>query len=687
MAQTGTGSYLVNKDFYMSSIPFKDAKEKANKLRQEISLHDRLYYIENQPSISDSEYDALMRELRSIEEEHPELITPDSPTRRVSGTVADGFDNIDHIVPMISIDNIQNEDDAYDFDKRVKKYLELDENIDIEYVCEPKFDGVSASLTYENGILTKGATRGDGRKGEDITQNLKTIKAIPLSLNTNNKQPKLIEIRGEVIYANEDFAKLNKQLAAEGKPVYANARNTASGSLRQLDPSITASRPLDFYGWGIGHSEGLNGTTEWEVIENIKKWGFKIDARIAKFDNISGAISYHHEIENSRDDLPYDADGVVIKVNDKKYQRELGSTAKYPRWAVAYKFKPRQATTVVNDIIVQVGRMGLITPLAKVQPVVIAGVTISNASLHTEDIVMQKDVRKGDTVLIERAGDVIPQIVKSIPEKRTGKEKKFKMPSNCPSCKTPIEKEGAYYYCPNLSCPDQIKGRIEHMASRRAFDIVGLGEKIVVQFLEQGVIKDPSDIFYLKKENIINLERFADKSTENLINEIEKNKKIPFDRFLNAISIRHVGQRMSQVIAENFGDLDSLMNASVQELEQIDSVGPEIAKSIVNFFSIESNVNSINKMLGGGVEIIYSQKAKGDKLAGKTFVLTGTLENYTRDEAKEIIENEGGKVTSSVTKKTNYVIAGESPGSKYDKALKLDIPIIDENEFKVLVGK
>ncbi|NIP39751.1 MAG: NAD-dependent DNA ligase LigA [Candidatus Dadabacteria bacterium] len=669
----------------MSPIPFSKAKKKIEKLREEINHHDRLYYIENQPSISDAEYDELLRELRTLEDAHPKLITPDSPTQRVSGTVAEGFEQVQHIVPMISIDNIQTEEDAYDFDKRIKKLLELDEELEIEYVCEPKFDGVSASLTYENGILTMGATRGDGKTGENITQNLKTIKAIPLSINGNGNPPEIIEIRGEVIYSIEAFAELNRELAKEGKPLYANARNTASGSLRQLDPAITASRPLDFYGWGIGHSEGTDNETEWDVIEKIKGWGFKIDPRIAKFSDITGAITYHHEIENSRDDLPYDADGIVIKVNDKKFQRELGSTAKYPRWAVAYKFKPRQATTRVNDIIVQVGRMGLITPLAKVEPVVIAGVTISNASLHTEDIVLQKDIRKGDTVLIERAGDVIPQIVKSITEKRTGKEKKFTMPANCPSCKTEIEKEGSYYYCPNLSCPDQIKGRIEHLASRRAFDIRGLGEKIVVQFLEEGIIKDPSDIFSLKKENIIDLERFADKSTENLINEIQKNKKISFDRFLNAISIRHVGQRMSQVIAENFSSLNSLMKADAEQLEQIDSVGPEIAESIVNFFSIESNVDTINKMLGAGVEITYTQKTKGDKLAGKTFVLTGTLENYTRDQVKELIESEGGKVTSSVTKKTSYVVAGDNPGSKYDKADKLGITIIDEDQFKELV--
>ena len=559
----------------MSSKPeisYSEAKKRVENLRDEINRHDRLYYIENEPTISDSEYDALMRELRNTEDAHPKLITPDSPTQRVSGTIAEGFDSVQHIVPMISIDNIQTEDDAHDFDKRIKRFLELDEGIDIEYVCEPKFDGVSASLTYKNGLLRTGATRGDGKTGENITQNLKTIKAIPLRLKSDEKPPELIEVRGEVIYSTAAFARLNKELAKEGKPVYANARNTASGSLRQLDPSITATRPLDFYGWGFGHAQGSNNNSEWEVINKLKNWGFKVDPRISMFNNIEQAISYHHEIESSRDKLPYDADGVVIKVNNKKFQKELGSTAKYPRWAVAYKFKARQATTTINDIIVQVGRMGLITPLAKVEPVIIAGVTISNASLHTQDIVMQKDIRKGDTVLIERAGDVIPQIVKSIPEKRTGKEKKFKMPLHCPSCSTRIEKEGSYYYCPNLSCPDQVKGRIEHLASRKAFDISGLGEKIIIQFLQEGIINDPADIFSLKKETIIDLERFADKSTENLINEIEKNKRVTFDRFLNAISIRHVGQRMSQVVAENFKDLDTLINADEQQLLDRSSV-------------------------------------------------------------------------------------------------------------------
>jgi len=669
----------------MKKISNKQAAKKILELRELIDKHDHLYYVENNPQVSDSEYDDLMRDLKLLEKLFPRLITPYSPTQRVSGKVADGFKSLDHIAPMMSIDNIQTEEDAYEYDKRIKKFLELDSDISIEYVCEPKFDGVSASLTYKNGLLLTGATRGDGKTGEDITRNLKTIKAIPLHLNNGKRLPAVVEIRGEVIYSKMSFAKLNKELEDAGEPVFSNPRNAAAGSLRQLDSRITATRPLDFYAWGIGHIENTKNETEWQIIERLRNWGFKVDPRINLFNNVEEAISYHHEIEKSRGDLPYDADGVVLKVNLKRYQNELGSTAKYPRWAVAYKFKSQQATTIVNDIIVQVGRMGLITPLAKVEPVKIAGVTISNISLHTEDIVIQKDVRKHDTVLVERAGDVIPQIVISIPEKRTGKEIKFKMPINCPTCNTGIEKEGSYYFCPNLSCPDQVKGRIEHLASRKAFDIRGLGEKIITRFMEEGLIKDPADIFYLKKGNILDLERFAEKSTDNLLNEIENNKKVTFDRFLNAISIRHVGERMSQVIADNIQDLHSLINVTEEELINIDTVGPEIAKSIVNFFKIESNINTINKMLDAGVEIFYNQKVRSDKLKGKTFVLTGTLESYTRDSAKEIIESHGGKVTSSISKNTSYIIVGDNPGSKLDKAISLGIEILYEKGLEKLI--
>jgi DNA ligase (NAD+) len=422
-------------------------------------------------------------------------------------------------------------------------------------------------------------------------------------------------------------------------------------------------------------------------MERLRKWGFKVEKRIMRCKNIKEAISYHHEMEAIRDELPYEADGVVIKVDRRDYQRELGTTAKHPRWSIAYKFKPRQATTRIRDIVVQVGRMGLLTPVAELDPVRIGGVTVSRATLHTEDIIKEKDIRIGDTVLVERAGDVIPEIIKPIVEKRTGKERRFNMPERCPSCGTRVEKEGSYYYCPSLSCPAQIKGRLKHLASRRAFDIEGLGEKIVEQLMKEGLIKDLADVFYLKKEDLIGLERFADKSASNLEEEIEKSKRIPFDRFIHALSIRHVGERLSQVLAENFPSLEALMEASEERLMEIPTVGPEVARSITSFFREKRNREVIEKMISAGVKIEYRPSArKGDKLKGQTFVFTGTLRSFTREEAKRLVEEQGGRVSSSVTRKTNYVVVGEEPGSKLDVARSLGIPILDEEGFKRLIG-
>ncbi|HVY55434.1 MAG TPA: NAD-dependent DNA ligase LigA, partial [Thermodesulfobacteriota bacterium] len=523
----------------------KEAKKKIEKLSRELEYHNYLYYVKNAPEISDYEFDSMLNELKELESEYPDLVKPDSPTQRVGGWVAEGFAPVNHIVPMMSIDNISNIDGAYEFDKRVKRLLGIDG--DIEYVAEPKFDGVSASLTYDGGLLTKGATRGNGLVGEDVTNNLKTIKTIPLKLKGKKTVPRLIEIRGEVLYPIEAFRKLNRELAEEGEPLFANPRNAASGAIRQLDSSITASRPLTFYGWGVGEVRGMEIKTEWDLVESLREWGFKIEDHMMTCANIGEAISYQKEMESARDSLPYEADGIVIKVNRRDYQKELGTTAKHPRWNIAYKFKPRQGTTRINDIIVQVGRVGLLTPVADLEPVSIGGITIKRASLHTDDIIKAKDLRIGDTVLVERAGDVIPEVVMPITEKRTGKEKVFRMPEKCPVCGTSVEKEGAYFYCPNLSCPAQLKGRIIHMASRRAFDIEGLGEKIVEQLMVKELVKDMADIFYLRKEDLEPLERFAEKSASNLEAEIEKSKKVPFDRFINALSIRHVGERVAQI--------------------------------------------------------------------------------------------------------------------------------------------
>ncbi|MEW6143719.1 MAG: NAD-dependent DNA ligase LigA [Thermodesulfobacteriota bacterium] len=664
----------------------KEAEKKIEKLSRELEYHNYLYYVKNAPEISDYEFDSMLNELKELEAGFPDLVKPDSPTQRVGGWVAEGFASVSHVVPMMSIDNVSGIDGAYEFDKRVKRLLGTDG--DIEYVAEPKFDGVSASLRYDDGILTKGATRGNGLVGEDVTNNLKTIKTIPLKLKGKDHIPGLIEIRGEVLYPIEAFRKLNRELAEAGEPLFANPRNAASGAIRQLDSSITASRPLTFYGWGVGEVRGTDIKTEWQLVERLREWGFKVEDHMMKCANIDEAISYQKEMESARDNLPYEADGIVIKVNRRDYQKELGTTAKHPRWNIAYKFKPRQGTTRIKDIIVQVGRVGLLTPVAELEPVSIGGITIKRASLHTDDIIRAKDIRIGDTVLVERAGDVIPEVVMPIIEKRTGKEKAFRMPDKCPVCGTHVEKEGAYYYCPNLSCPAQLKGRILHLASRRAFDIEGLGEKIVEQLMAKGMVKDPADVFYLKKEDLEPLERFAEKSASNLEAQIEKSKNVTFDRFINALSIPHVGERVAQIMAENYHDVDALMNTTVDALMDIHTVGTEIAESIVHFFGLKQSRRLIEKMLDAGVKIQYRKKAAvSDKLKGQVFVFTGALESMTRDEAERLVAEHGGRATSSVTKKTSYVVVGSDPGSKYDKAVSLGIQILSEDEFKKMIGE
>ena len=667
------------------NISKSQASKRVEELSKELEHHNNLYYIQNSPEISDYEFDALLNELKSIEALYPELVKPDSPTQRVGGAVAEGFNSVPHRVPMMSIDNISDEEGAYDFDNRVKRILEIDS--DIEYVAEPKFDGVSASLTYEKGLLTQGATRGNGLMGEDVTTNLKTINTIPLRLKGIKNIPDLIEIRGEVLYPIKAFKALNKELSDQGEPVFANPRNAASGAIRQLDSSITAQRPLDFYAWGVGEVIGFDINFEEEIIQALRSWGFKVEDHIMKCENIDEAISYQKEMEPVRDNLPYEADGIVLKVNRKDYQRELGATAKHPRWNIAFKFKPRQATTKINDITVQVGRIGLLTPVAELEPVKISGITIKRASLHTDDIIKDRDIRVGDTVLIQRAGDVIPEVVMPIIEKRSGQEVEFKMPEKCPSCETTVEREGSYYYCPNLSCPAQLKGRIKHLASRKAFDIEGLGEKIVEQLMDVGLIKDLADVFYLKKEDLLPLERFAEKSAANLEEEIEKSKKVTFDRFINALSIRHVGERMAQILAENFSSIEELMSQSEESLTNIHTVGKEIAKSTVHFFEQEANTELISKMLLSGIKIQHNEKTEiSDKFAGQSFVFTGALQTMTRDGAQKLAQTHGGRATSSVTKKTSYLVVGKDPGSKYDKAISLEVKVLSEEEFLNLVN-
>jgi len=667
----------------IENMSLEDIKKKIESLRIELDNHNYLYYVKNNPVISDQEFDEMLRELIELENAYPEFNVADSPSKKIGGTVAEGFKPYEHTAPMMSMDNITNKAEAFDFNGRIQRLLSSTD--DIQFIGQPKFDGVSASLVYERGILVRAATRGDGKTGEDVTNNIKTIGSVPLRLRNEIHPPQLIEIRGEVIFPIESFGKLNKRLAEAGELLFANPRNAASGTLRQLDSGVTAKRPLDFYAWGIGYVDGRNFKKETEVMKQIEQWGFKVDSRIETCRDITEAISYHNTMESIRDKVGYEADGVVIKVNEIKLQKLLGYTAKYPRWCIAFKFKPRQATTVVKDITVQVGRIGLLTPVAELEPVNIGGITIRRASLHTENIIKSKDIRIGDTVVIQRAGDVIPDVVKPVLEKRTGDEKPFVMPKRCPACSTFVEQENAYFYCTNLSCRAQIKGRICHLASKDSFNIEGLGEKIVDQLIEEGLLNDLSDVFYLKMENLNGLEGFAEKSSENLIDEIQKRKKISFERFINALSIKHVGQRSAQLLAHNFNNLDELMNASYEQLTEVNGTGDKMAESIISFFQNKKNIKVMRKILDSKVEIYNVRKRYESRFQGLVFVITGTLANYSRNEIKALIEENGGKVAAAVSGRTDYVLYGKNPGSKLDNANKFGIKTINEEKFKNLM--
>lgn len=664
----------------------KDKKTRIKKriefLRSELNKHNYLYYIKDAPIISDQEFDEMQRELIQLEEENPEFAAADSPSMKVGGAVAEGFTSCKHIVPMMSIDNITSEGDALAFSSRVRKLLSYTDKDALQFIGQPKFDGVSASLVYEKGILVRAATRGDGQTGEDVTGNVKTIGSVPLRLRNEIDPPPLIEIRGEVIYPLKSFKKLNEQMVKAGEPPFANPRNAASGSLRQLDPKVTARRPLDFYAWGTGHIDDRRFKTETEIMKQIEQWGFKVEDKLEKCKDIGEAVFYHRRMESIRDELVYEADGVVIKVDEKDVQKLLGSTSKSPRWCIAFKFKSRQATTVIEDITVQVGRVGLLTPVAELRPVSIGGITIKRASLHTENTIISKDIRIGDTVVVQRGGDVIPDIVKPVLEKRTGKEKPFVMPERCPACSTPAKQENEYFYCPNdLLCKAQLKGRIQHLASKDSFDIKGLGEKKVEQLIEKGLLNDLSDIFYLKVEDLEGLEGFAEKSSKKLIDEIEKSRNISFERFITALSIKDVGKETAQILAQNFQSLDDLKNAQEEQLKNIYDIGDKMAESIKSFFQSEKNTEVVRRILDSEVKIDYSRRKYEDRLQGLTFVITGTLKSYSRSEIKTLIENNGGKVASAVSSKTDYVIYGENPGSKLDKANDLGIKTLSEEDF------
>jgi len=654
----------------------KLAERRIHEIREQINYHNYLYYVLDSPEISDADYDRLMHELAGLEKAHPELITPDSPTQRVGPPPLEAFQPVTHTIPMLSLSNTETEEETIEFDRRIKRFLDLSEDETIEYVAEPKLDGLAIEVVYEGGRLEVGSTRGDGYTGEDVTLNLRTLRTIPLNLlKVHEAIPARLEVRGEVFIPLEDFRRLNRQREEAGEPLFANPRNAAAGSLRQLDSKVTAKRPLDIFFYGIGEAAGRRFTTHWEVLNRLQRWGLKINPLNKRCQGIEQAIDYYKEIGNRRDSLGYEIDGVVIKVNSLDLQESLGTVARSPRWAVAYKFEPRQAVTRILGIEAQVGRTGILTPVAAMEAVKIGGVTVSRSTLHNQDEIDRKDVRIGDWVLIERAGDVIPAVVKVITSKRTGKEVPYRLPGRCPVCGSEVLKEEVYYRCTGINCPAQLKERIRHFSSRRAMDIEGLGEKLTEQLVDKGLVKD----------QISGLERMADKSAQNIIAAIEGSKKRDLSRVIYALGVRHIGEQTGKVLARRFGSIEGVMSAGEDDLQAIETIGPEIAQSVVKFFSQRDNRGEIERLRNAGVVLPPLHAMKGGRLEGKVFVFTGTLRSFSRDAAKERVEALGGHAASIVSKKTDFVVTGEDPGSKADKARELGVAMITEDEFLKMV--
>jgi len=666
-----------------------NVKRKIEELREKIRYHNYRYYVLDDPIISDNEYDQLMRKLIELERKYPQHISSSSPTQRVGAEPVSEFMAIRHITPMFSLSNAFSDEELIAFDQRIKKLIPQRK---IDYIVELKIDGLAVALVYENGIFIRGATRGDGITGEEITSNLRTIKTIPLKL-FGNDIPFRIEVYGEVYMKRSDFEKLNEERMKNEESLFANPRNASAGSVRQLDPRITAQRPLDTFIYRATFPEGHKFKNHIEVLNYLKKIGFKVNPYIKLCQDIKEAINYCRKWIEKKEELDYEVDGMVIKVNSLSLREELGSTTRSPRWAIAYKFPAQQVTTKVRDIIVQVGRTGALTPVAILDPVRISGSVVQRATLHNEDEIKRKDVRIGDTVLVQKAGEVIPEVVKAIKEKRVGKEKEFVMPSKCPVCGSKVFRpEGEVVSrCNSLTCSAQIKERIRHFASRDAMDIEGLGPAIIEQLVEKRLIRDISDLYFLKRDNIISLERMAEKSADNLLAAIEKSKEKSLVHLIYGLGIRYVGVHTSEVITRYYPTLDKFRKADLEELIEINEIGPKIAESIVLFFKEKENLNIIEKLRRAGLNFGQEkEKRKKEKevqiLTGKQFVLTGTLRDFTRSQAKEIISRLGGRVTGSVSKRTDYVVAGEDPGSKYQKAKKIGVPIINEEEFKKIAG-
>jgi len=662
--------------------------QKVDDLRKALHRHNFRYYVLDDPEISDAEYDRMMRELKRLEEDYPQLSSPDSPTARVGAPPLEKFETIAHTIPMLSLDNGFDDEDILEFDRRVRRNLNTRD--EILYTAEPKMDGVAVELIYENGKLVTASTRGDGMTGEVITNNVKTIQTVPLVMQSDGLTaiPPRLEVRGEVFIGLEAFKKFNQERIDQELPAFANPRNAAAGSLRQLDSKVTAARPLEIFFYGVGFVADLEFESHSELLAALTQWGFRVNPIIRSAVAIENVLDYYRELGEKRHQLAYDIDGVVVKVDRLDWQRRLGATSRSPRWAIAYKFEAIQETTTLEAIEVQVGRTGVLTPVAHLQSVNVGGVTVSRATLHNEDEIQKKDIRIGDQVLVQRAGDVIPEVVKVIVSKRDGSETRFKMPGQCPVCNSPVVRMAgeAATRCINSGCSAQVKERIKHFASKGAFDIDGLGAKLVDQLVDKKLLSSFADIFSLDEKTLSQLERMGAKSAANLLNAIENSKSVTLARFLFALGIRHVGEHVAELLADHFHDLAALMDCPREELESIEGIGPIVAESIANFFRQRSNRQIINQLLESGVTLKSAARMKSGRLKDRVFVLTGALQNLTRPRAKALIEAAGGRVVGSVSRNTDYVVAGDAPGSKLTKARELGVAVIDEAALKKLLG-
>jgi DNA ligase (NAD+) len=665
-----------------------EAKKRIEALASEIREHDYRYYALDRPTVSDAQYDKLYRELTELETQFPELRPKDSPTLRVGGAMRTAFKKVRHLGPMLSLDSLMDAEAVREFDARVIKAFEVDR---VDYVAEVKFDGLSVELVYEDGQFVRGSTRGDGEAGEDITENLRTIRAVPLRLDPRGPKGGLkgpMAVRGEALMLLSEFEALNKRLVEANEEPFANARNAAAGTVRQLDPSITASRKLDLFTYDILQADNVELGTQWEMLEALRNWGFHVDRSSKRCKGIEEVFAFHAALGERRDRLPYEIDGAVIKVDRRDWQRGLGMRSRTPRWAVAFKFPPREEVTVIQDIAVQVGRSGKLTPVALLRPIDVSGVTVSRATLHNQDELDRKDIRIGDTVRIRRAGDVIPEVVEVLKEHRPRGTKPFRLPDKCPVCGAAVVREGAYHLCTNgLSCPAQLHGHLYHFTSRGAMDIAGLGDKTLKQLLDEGKIHDLADLYSLEASDLEGLEGFAEKSIENLLQAIEGSKKPRLDRFLYALGIASVGETVSRLLADHYGALEPLLDASEEELEEIHGIGPEVAAAVHHFFSNTRNRKVLDRLAKAGVKPVHEARKKGPQtLAGEVVVFTGSLETLSRPEAARIAEAAGARVSSSISKKVTLVVAGPGAGSKLDEAKKLGLETIDESAFRKKVG-